>query len=60
VGNKLYLLLEEKNNITDFDSLFDLIYSINWKKYFKKDFPVLVKTSSIRSELYSARTIQSI
>lgn len=60
VGNKLYLLLAEDNNIRDFDSLFNLVYSINWKKYFKKDFPILVKSKSIRSELFSVRTIQSI
>jgi len=60
VGNKVYLLLEEKENVTDFDSLFNLIENINWKRYFKKDFPLVVKSSSIRSELFSARTIQSI
>ncbi len=60
VWNKLYLLLEEQNNVGDFDTLFNLIYSINWKKYFKKDYPILVKTSSTRSTLFSARTIQSL
>lgn len=60
VGNKLYLLMWEADNITDFDSLFDLVKSINWKQIFKKDFPIVVKSSSIRSELFSARTIQSI
>ncbi|MCD5385352.1 class I SAM-dependent RNA methyltransferase [Candidatus Gracilibacteria bacterium] len=60
VGNKLYLLMGEADNITDFDSLFDLVKSINWKQIFKKDFPIVVKSSSIRSELFSARTIQSI
>ena len=60
VGNKLYLLMWEADNITDFDSLFDLVKSINWKQVFKKDFPIVVKSSSIRSELFSARTIQSI
>lgn len=60
VGNKLYLLLAEKDKVMDFDSLFDLISTINWKKYFKKDYPIVVNTSSTRSELFSARTIQSI
>jgi putative N6-adenine-specific DNA methylase len=60
VGNKLYLLLEEKDKVTDFDTLFDLVYSINWRKYFKKDYPIVVNSSSTRSELFSARTIQSI
>ncbi len=60
VGNKMYLLLEDKEEVTDFDSLFDVVNSISWKKYFKKDFPIVVKSSSIRSDLYSPRTIQSI
>ncbi len=60
VGNKLYMLMGEADSITDFDSLFDLVEWINWKRIFKKDFPIHVKTTSIRSELFSARTIQSI
>jgi len=60
VGNKLYLLLAEEENVTDFDSMFDIIKDINWKRYFKKDFPIVVKSSSVRSELFSARTIQSL
>lgn len=60
VGNKMYMLMWEKDNVMDFDSLFYLIEWINWKKIFKKDFPIHVKSSSIRSELFSARTIQSI
>jgi len=60
VGNKLYLLLAEEENVTDFDTMFDIIKDINWKKYFKKDYPIVVKSTSIRSELFSARTIQSL
>lgn len=60
VWNKMYILLSEKENVTNFDDMFDEIKNINWKSYFKKDFPILVKTSSVRSELFSARTIQSL
>lgn len=60
VGNKMYILLAQQDNVMDFDSLFDMVYDIPWKKYFKKDFPIVVKSSAQRSELYSARTIQSI
>lgn len=60
VGNKLYILLEEKENIKDFDSLFDSVSSISWKKYFKNNYRIQVKASSTRSELYSERTLQSI
>lgn len=60
VGNKLYLLLGEKEKITDFDNLFDLVSTINWKNYIKKNHPIIVKTSTIRSELSSAPAIQKI
>lgn len=60
VGNKMYILLAEEQNIKDFDSLFDVVKNISWKKYFKKDFPIVVKSSSIRSDLFAERTIQSI
>jgi len=60
VWNKVYMLLDEKDWVTDFDTLFDLVKNIHWKRYFKKDFPLLVKSSSVRSELFSSRTIQSI
>jgi len=52
--------MAEQDNVEDFDTLFDLIEAINWKRIFKKDFPIHVKSSSIRSELFSARTIQSV
>lgn len=60
VGNKMYILLAEKDNVRDFDSLFDLIKNISWKSYFKKDFPIVVKSNSTRSELFAERTIQSL
>lgn len=60
VGNKMYLLLEEQENVIDFDHMFKIIESIDWKKYFKKDFPIVVKSSSVRSELFATRTIQSL
>jgi 23S rRNA G2445 N2-methylase RlmL len=53
-------LLGEKEIVKDFDTLFDLVSNISWKKYFKKNFPILVKATSIRSELSSVPTIQSI
>jgi len=60
VGNKMYMLLAEKDNCTDFDDLFDTVNSINWKQYFKKDFPILVKATSQRSELGAIPTIQGL
>lgn len=60
VGNKLYMLLAEKENVRDFDTLFDVINDIHWKKYFKKDFPIVVKATSMRSDLWAIPTIQGI
>jgi|TARA_B110000881_G_C18174712_1_gene317195 23S rRNA G2445 N2-methylase RlmL len=51
VGNKLYMLLAEKEDVTDFDTLFDTVNEINWKKYFTQNFPIIVKATSLRSEL---------
>lgn len=60
VWNKIYILLAEKENVVDFDSLFDLVSSISWKSYFKKEFPIVVKSNSTRSELFAERTLQSL
>jgi len=60
VWNKLYISLAEQDNVETFDDLFDLISWIDWKKYFKNNHPVLIRSSSVRSELFSDRTIQSI
>jgi 23S rRNA G2445 N2-methylase RlmL len=56
----MYILLAEKENVVTFDELFDLVSTISWKSYFKKDFPIMVKSNSTRSELFAERTIQSL
>lgn len=60
VGNKLYLLLWEFDDVTDFEYFFDIVKSISYAKYFKKNNPILVKSSTNKSELFSPRTIQSL
>lgn len=60
VGNKMYILLAEKDNLKTFDELFDLMSDVSWKKYFKRNFPIHIKATSERSELISEKTIQSI
>ncbi|MDD3145095.1 MAG: class I SAM-dependent RNA methyltransferase [Candidatus Gracilibacteria bacterium] len=60
VGNKMYILLAEKENVVTFDELFDLVSTISWKNYFKKEFPIVVKSNSTRSELFAERTLQSL
>jgi 23S rRNA G2445 N2-methylase RlmL len=54
------MLLAEEDNVKDFDTLFDVVKDIKWRKYFKKDFPIVVKTSTTRSDLFASRTIQSL
>ncbi len=36
VWNKVYMLLAEEENVKDFDTLFDVVKDIKWRKYFKK------------------------
>lgn len=60
VGNKMYILLDQQENVTDFDTLYDMVYDIFWKKYCKKDYPIVVKATSMRSELSATPTIQKI
>ncbi len=60
VWNKLYLVLEESEKTDDFDKLYDLSYSINWRKYLTDTFPIIVKATSIKSKLESTPTIQKI
>lgn len=60
VGNKLYIVLNEGKNINDFDKLYDLVFAINWKKYLNRYYPVVVKSTSIKSTLSSTPAIQKI
>ncbi len=60
VWNKVYIVLAKKNYVDNFDKLFDLIYSINWKKYIDKNFPIYSKATSIKSSLTSTPAIQKI
>lgn len=58
VGNKVYMLLAEEDNVDTFDKLFDIVNGIEWKKFFIKDFPIAVKATSLRSILTATPTIQ--
>lgn len=60
VWNKVYIVLAKQNYVDNFDKLFDLIYSINWKKYIDKNFPIYSKATSIKSSLTSTPAIQKI
>lgn len=60
VWNKVYIVLNEKENITDFDRLYDLVNQIDFKKIIEKNFPIIVKATSIKSTLSSTPAIQKI
>lgn len=60
VWNKVYEVLAESSKIDNFDKLYDLVWQINFKKYFHHDYPIVVKTKSINSMLDSTPAIQKI
>ncbi len=59
-GNILYLVLEKQKNITDFNTYFNTLYSIEWKKYIPDEYEILVKATSIKSDLWSLSSLQSL
>lgn len=59
IANKVFVVLAEQK-IMDFDGLFDLIGSLDWKQYIGAGHGVRVLAHSRESQLASTRTIQSI
>lgn len=59
IANKVFVVLVEQK-IVDFDGLFDLIGSLDWKQYIGAGHGVRVLAHSRESQLASTRTIQSI
>jgi putative N6-adenine-specific DNA methylase len=59
VANKVFVVLAEQK-IIDFDGLFDLTASLDWKQYIGSGYGVRVLAHSRESKLASTRTIQSI
>jgi len=60
VGNKVYQVLDEWKNIDNFDKLYDLVWNIDFKKYFHHNYPIVVKVKTINSKLDSTPAIQKI
>ena len=58
VGNKVFMELASKK-VMDFDALFALMQSIEWKKYIQGN-PIVITTQTKGSLLTSTPTIQSI
>ena len=59
-GNILYYIVDTKENVTDFDSYFEIVKNGDWKKYIPKDYEVIVKATSIKSELGATSTLQAL
>lgn len=59
-GNILYLVLGAQKRVEDFDTYFESVYSQDWGKYIPKDYEVVIKATSIKSELGSLSTLQSL
>lgn len=56
-ANRVYLVLAE-GFTTDFDDLYALAESVDWRKYRPKDSPILIETVSHKSGLTSEPAIQ--
>lgn len=57
-GNIVYFIAWEYNWVTDFDSYFDAVTQVDWRKYIPRDYEILVKATSIKSELGSTSSLQ--
>ncbi len=60
VWNKLYIVLNSKKNVDNFDKLYDLVSAIDWKKYIQTNFPIVTKATSLKSLINSTPAIQKI
>ena len=59
-GNILYYIVDSEENITDFDSYFDIVKKQDWKRYIPRDYEVVVKATSIKSELGATSSLQAL
>jgi len=59
-GNILYYIVTEQKNIEDFDSYFEVIYSQDWEKYIPKWYEIVVKATSIKSQLWATSSLQAL
>ena len=59
-GNILYYIIDTETNIIDFDSYFEIVKQQDWKKFIPKDYEVIVKATSIKSELGATSSLQAL
>jgi len=58
--NILYLIVWGSKNIRDFDAYFDVVKDQDWKKYIPKGYEIVVKATSVKSELWALSTLQAL
>lgn len=59
-GNILYLVVTEQKEVYDFDTYFDRVYQLDWKKYIPEGYEVHIKATSLKSELWATPTLQGL
>lgn len=59
-GNSLYFIVGEAQKVKDFESYFERVYALDWKKYIPQDFEIFVQATSIKSELGSISSLQGL
>jgi len=58
--NILYYVLDTESQLTDFDTYFDIVFAQDWKKYIPRGFAVMIKATSIKSDLWATSTLQAL
>lgn len=59
-GNILYLVVWGQKRVEDFDTYFDAVYDVDWEKYIPKEYEIVVKATSIKSELWALSSLQGL
>lgn len=59
-GNILYLVIWGQKRVEDFDTYFDAVYNVDWEKYIPKEYEIVVKATSIKSELWALSSLQGL
>ena len=59
-ANCLYYIVDVQENIIDFDTYFDIVASQDWKKYIPKNYEVIVKATSLKSDLGATSSLQAL
>lgn len=59
-GNIVYYIVDTKDKVDDFDTYFDIISAQDWGKYIPEESEISIHVTSVKSELSSIPTLQSV